>query len=293
MENKNTMRVVVSLFIMLLFSGCIEIPPLFQTTTTTIETTITTTTDVVVFTTETTPVITTTTISCNEKCSSLGYSNGFCLDACEENFIDSGNEGCGQEQKCCCFMWDFVTTTIVTSTTDNCPVKCCSHSDCGERKITNNYTCDANTLYTTYIDPFCRYAATPSSECIGRSKREFVRACDPERERCINDESYCAFIREGEYNVLEAPRNAQIFTVTDGGLSPYDVYTLKIKYVISGKTEPEGICLYVKNPDLTITKFYLTDKYGQWLDNRTKIGIRKIFIYGSAISADVWGMKTE
>lgn len=294
MKILNLFFVVIMLLNILIFLGCISNIPQ-KTTITIIETEITetiTTTEMQGTTVETFTTFTTTTIQCNDSCVNYGFPMGFCLDECSENFIYVGNEGCDFEQKCCCFNFEFIETTT-TSTTLKCNAKCCANSDCGVREVTHNYTCDANLIYTVYTDPLCKYPGTPSAQCIRVAERELLKRCDINKENCVENEPYCAFVSHGEYRFLEKPQNSQIFPITNSMFLNYDSYFFKIKYVISKNKKPDGLCIYVRSPDGVERKIYLTDRYGQWIDKNTRIGISKIFIYGSTISAEMWGMKQE
>ncbi|MEM2918282.1 MAG: hypothetical protein QXY62_02135 [Candidatus Altiarchaeota archaeon] len=294
MKILNLFGVLTTVIITSIFLGCINNIPVSTTTTLTTEariTTIITTTEMRYTTPEILTTFTTTTIKCNDSCVIYGFPTGFCLDECSENFVYIGNEGCF-EQKCCCLNFEFEETTT-TSTTLGCNAKCCTNSDCGVREVTHNYTCDANLIYSVYTDPVCKYPGTPSAQCIRIAKRELLKRCD-EKEDCIEDEPYCAFVSYGEYKILEEPpKDSQIFPISNTVFSGYDIYSFKIKYVISKSKKPDGLCLYVRSPEGIERKIYLTDKYGEWIDENTRIGISRIFIYGSTILAEMWGMKQE
>ncbi len=189
-----------------------------------------------------------------------------------------------------------ITTSIATTSSTICTVECCSDWDCPDDKTTKNYTCFSEEIRRQYIDYICRYAGSPSAECIGKMKSDFIKSCTGEKEVCLEDEPYCSFFSWGEYHIIqEIPEGATSFYVNNENFHPYLHFWLKVKYVISDLEgeAPDGLCLYVKESQTgEVRREYITDKFfGNWINESVRVGVKKVFI-GSGISVEVWGISS-
>lgn len=174
-------------------------------------------------------------------------------------------------------------------------IACTLNTDCGDDgvKVTRNYTCKDDDMYTQYLTFTCRRAGTPEAQCIGKEHVELILSAG-ENEQCIEDKPFFEFLGdEGTYKGPAAHTYASLHAINASKYMKFKHdgdYKFRLGTIISRKSRIVGAYLDIMKPDGTKLEWFITNELGlpYIVVDDMRIGITSISITGEEKYATIW-----
>ena len=174
-------------------------------------------------------------------------------------------------------------------------IACTLNTDCGDDgiKVTRNYTCKDNDMYTQYLTFTCRRAGTPEAQCIGKEHVELILSAG-ENEQCIEDKPFFEFLGdEGTYKGPAAHTYASLHAINASKYMKFKHdgdYRFRLGTIISRKSRIIGAYLDIIKPDGSKLEWFITNELGlpYIIVDDMRIGITSISITEDEKFATIW-----
>jgi len=190
-----------------------------------------------------------------------------------------------------------IGSTSLSSTTTSIEevIACTLNTDCGDDgiRVTRNYTCKDNDMYTQYLTFTCRRSGTPDAQCIGKEHVELILSAGA-NEQCIEDKPFFEFL--GDEGTYDGPAAHPYSTLHGINASKYTKfrhdgdYRFRLGTIISRKSRIIGAYLHIIKPDDSRLEWFITNELGlpYIVVDDMRIGISSIRITEDEKYATIW-----
>ncbi len=187
------------------------------------------------------------------------------------------------------------STSSTTTTSIEEVIACTLNTDCGDDgiKVTRNYTCKDNDMYTQYLTFTCRRPGTPDAQCIGKEHVELILSAGKD-EQCIEDKPFFEFLGdEGTYKGPAAHSYANLYGINASKYMRFKHdgdYKFRLGKIISRKSRIIGAYLHIIKPDDSRLEWFITNELGlpYIVVDDMRIGITSISITEEEKYATIW-----
>jgi len=188
-----------------------------------------------------------------------------------------------------------LSSTTSSTTTIEEVIVCTLNTDCGDDgiKVTRNYTCKDNDMYTQYLTFTCRGSGTPDAQCIGKEHVELILSAGA-NEQCIEDKPFFEFLGdEGTYDGPAAHTYASLHGINASKYTKFKHdgdYRFRLGTIISRKSRIIGAYLHIIKPDDSRLEWFITNELGlpYIIVDDMRIGITSIRITEEEKFATIW-----